>query len=176
MLAGKSHEQRSLVGYSPRGHKRVRPDLATKQPFNSWTHLTMRLFFFFPGIPVCLSWGKYYSLGLIRYRKEGRKGFLLASTEHCLTVFGKPREHPPPTLTSQSHPGCWVPGVPRSVRPTEAVSSRASWGPSKDSPFKLLPILGDHSMLPWLLESTPLTNLSCEHQLNSPPPSATTAF
>ena len=28
---GKSHGQRSLVGYSPWGHKRVRHDLATKQ-------------------------------------------------------------------------------------------------------------------------------------------------
>ena len=27
---GKSHGQRSLVGYSPWGHKRVRHDLATK--------------------------------------------------------------------------------------------------------------------------------------------------
>ena len=30
-LPGKSHEQRSLVGYSPRAHKRVRYDLMTKQ-------------------------------------------------------------------------------------------------------------------------------------------------
>ena len=30
-LLGKSHGQRSLVGYSPWGHKRVRHDLATKQ-------------------------------------------------------------------------------------------------------------------------------------------------
>ena len=29
-LLGKSHGQRSLVGYSPWGHKRVRHDLATK--------------------------------------------------------------------------------------------------------------------------------------------------
>ena len=29
-LPGKSHGQRSLAGYSPRGHKRVRHDLATK--------------------------------------------------------------------------------------------------------------------------------------------------
>ena len=28
---GKSHGQRTLVSYSPRGHKRVRHDLATKQ-------------------------------------------------------------------------------------------------------------------------------------------------
>ena len=28
---GKSHGQRSLVGYSPWGHKRVRHDLATEQ-------------------------------------------------------------------------------------------------------------------------------------------------
>ena len=54
--------------------------------------------------------------------------------------------------------------------------SRASWGPSEDNPFKLLPILGDHSMLPWLLESTFLTNLSREHQFNIPPSSVTTAF
>ena len=27
---GKSHGQRSLVGYSPQGHKRVRHDLVTK--------------------------------------------------------------------------------------------------------------------------------------------------
>ena len=30
-LPGESHGQRSLVGYSPRGHKRLRHDLATKQ-------------------------------------------------------------------------------------------------------------------------------------------------
>ena len=30
-LPGKSHGQRSLADYSPRGHKRVRRDLATKQ-------------------------------------------------------------------------------------------------------------------------------------------------
>ena len=28
---GKSHRQRSLAGYSPWGHKRIRHDLATKQ-------------------------------------------------------------------------------------------------------------------------------------------------
>ena len=31
LLLGKSHGQRSLAGYSPRGHKRVKHDLATKQ-------------------------------------------------------------------------------------------------------------------------------------------------
>ena len=30
-LPGKSHRWRSLVGHGPRGHKRVRHDLATKQ-------------------------------------------------------------------------------------------------------------------------------------------------
>ena len=30
ILAGKSHGQRSLVGYSPWGHKRVRHDFATE--------------------------------------------------------------------------------------------------------------------------------------------------
>ena len=30
-LPGKSHEQRSLVGYSPLGHERVGHDLLTKQ-------------------------------------------------------------------------------------------------------------------------------------------------
>ena len=39
-LPGKSHGQRSLAGYSPWGHKRVRHDLATKQQqqrtVNSW--------------------------------------------------------------------------------------------------------------------------------------------
>ena len=30
-LPGKSHGQRSLVGYSPWGHKRIRHDRATKQ-------------------------------------------------------------------------------------------------------------------------------------------------
>ena len=30
-LPGKSHGQRSLAGYSPWGHKRVRHDIATKQ-------------------------------------------------------------------------------------------------------------------------------------------------
>ena len=33
-LPGKSHGQRSLVGYSPWGHKRVRNDLVTKQQQN----------------------------------------------------------------------------------------------------------------------------------------------
>ena len=37
-LPGKAHGQRSLVGYSPWGHKRVRHDLATNQPTNMvWT-------------------------------------------------------------------------------------------------------------------------------------------
>ena len=31
ILAGKSNGHRSLAGYSPRGHKRVRHDLVTKQ-------------------------------------------------------------------------------------------------------------------------------------------------
>ena len=31
LLSGKSHGQRSLVGFSPWGHKRVRYDLATNQ-------------------------------------------------------------------------------------------------------------------------------------------------
>ena len=30
-LSGESHGQRSLVGHSPQGHKRVRHDLATRQ-------------------------------------------------------------------------------------------------------------------------------------------------
>ena len=30
-LPGKSYEQRSLAGYSPRGHKRVRHNLVTKR-------------------------------------------------------------------------------------------------------------------------------------------------
>ena len=34
LLPGKSHWQRSLVGYSPWGHKRVRDDLATKRQQN----------------------------------------------------------------------------------------------------------------------------------------------
>ena len=33
-LPGESHGQRSLVGYSPWGHKRVRHDLVTKQQQN----------------------------------------------------------------------------------------------------------------------------------------------
>ena len=40
LLPGKSCGQRSLAGYSPRGHKRVRRDLATKQIINytmKWT-------------------------------------------------------------------------------------------------------------------------------------------
>ena len=31
LLPGESHRQRSLAGYSPRSHKRIRRDLATKQ-------------------------------------------------------------------------------------------------------------------------------------------------
>ena len=37
-LPGKSHGQRSLVGYSPRGCKRIRHDLATKQEQQSNIH------------------------------------------------------------------------------------------------------------------------------------------
>ena len=35
-LPGKSHRQRSLVGYSPQGHKRVQHDLVTKQQQSKW--------------------------------------------------------------------------------------------------------------------------------------------
>ena len=35
-LLGKSHGQRSLVGYCPWGHKRVRRDLATKQAMTKY--------------------------------------------------------------------------------------------------------------------------------------------
>ena len=35
ILPGKRYRQRSLVGYSPRGHKRVRNDLGTKQQATS---------------------------------------------------------------------------------------------------------------------------------------------
>ena len=38
-LSGKSHEQRSLVGYSPWGHKRVGHDLITKQQQGGKTKL-----------------------------------------------------------------------------------------------------------------------------------------
>ena len=34
-LPGKSHRQKSLAGYSPWGHKRVRHDLATKTTTNN---------------------------------------------------------------------------------------------------------------------------------------------
>ena len=35
-LPGKSHGQRSLVCYSPWGHKNVSRDLVTNQPTNAW--------------------------------------------------------------------------------------------------------------------------------------------
>ena len=35
-LLGKSHGQRSLVGYSPWGHKKIGHDLATKKQQNEW--------------------------------------------------------------------------------------------------------------------------------------------
>ena len=38
-LPGKSHGQRNPVGYSPRGYKRVRHDLTTKQ---QWYHTTLK--------------------------------------------------------------------------------------------------------------------------------------
>ena len=41
-LPGKSHGQRSLVGYSPQGRKRIRHDLATKQQvslYNSYLEI-----------------------------------------------------------------------------------------------------------------------------------------
>ena len=78
---GNPMNKMSLVGYSPRGHKRVRPDLATKQPFNFWTHLTMRLsvffffFFFLSGIPVCLSWRKTTLRDLHGTERKAGKGF-----------------------------------------------------------------------------------------------------
>ena len=37
-LSGKPHVQRSLVGYSPWNHKRVRQDLATKQQLSPYTY------------------------------------------------------------------------------------------------------------------------------------------
>ena len=40
-LPGKSHGQRSLVSYSPRGHKRVRHDLATIQKQHIQTHFSL---------------------------------------------------------------------------------------------------------------------------------------
>ena len=40
LLPGKSHGQRSLVGYSPWGHKRVGHDLATKQQLQQQSNLT----------------------------------------------------------------------------------------------------------------------------------------
>ena len=39
ILPGKSHGQRSLVGYSPGGHKRVRYDLVTKQQHSGCTNI-----------------------------------------------------------------------------------------------------------------------------------------
>ena len=40
LLPGKSHGQRSLVGYSPQGRKRVRHNESTKQQQYSWSHLS----------------------------------------------------------------------------------------------------------------------------------------
>ena len=39
ILPGKSHGQRSLVGYSPGVHKRVRYDLVTKQQSSGYTNI-----------------------------------------------------------------------------------------------------------------------------------------
>ena len=36
ILAGEYHGQRSLVGYNPWGHKRVRQDLVTKQQLQQY--------------------------------------------------------------------------------------------------------------------------------------------
>ena len=46
ILAWKSHGQRSLVGYSPWGHKRVGHDLAMKQQqqINCWSKQTSGVF------------------------------------------------------------------------------------------------------------------------------------
>ena len=41
-LPGKSHGQRSLVGYSPRGHKRVRHELVTKQQQHTYVQEKQR--------------------------------------------------------------------------------------------------------------------------------------
>ena len=47
ILAGTSHGQRRLAGYSPQGHKRVRHDLPTKQQ-QRYTGMLLRenVFFF----------------------------------------------------------------------------------------------------------------------------------
>ena len=39
-LPGESHGQRSLAGYSPWSHKRVRQDLAAKQELKVWTNIS----------------------------------------------------------------------------------------------------------------------------------------
>ena len=59
ILAWKSHEQRSLAGYSPWGHKRVRYDLVTAQQQHLFLNTCQYTFFFFflnkasgiPGLP-----------------------------------------------------------------------------------------------------------------------------
>ena len=47
ILAWKSHEQRSLAGYSPWGHKRVRYDLVTAQQQHLFLNTCQYTFFFF---------------------------------------------------------------------------------------------------------------------------------
>ena len=48
-LPGKSHGQRSLVGYSPQDHKRVRYDLATRKQSNNilyvYIYIYINIFF-----------------------------------------------------------------------------------------------------------------------------------
>ena len=56
ILAGKSHGQRSLVGYSPCGRIRVRHDLATKQ--QSLMSILKFLFLYFLIYWTCGPWSE----------------------------------------------------------------------------------------------------------------------
>ena len=57
IIAGKSHGQRNLSGYSPRGH-RVGHDLATKPPATHNIHRTASLYVFTDSLKPRLRLGK----------------------------------------------------------------------------------------------------------------------
>ena len=60
-MTGKSHGQRSLEGYSPRGHETVRLDLATKQQQQEWLRTQREEIQEFPKIFITLI--KTFSVG-----------------------------------------------------------------------------------------------------------------
>ena len=73
LLPGKSHGQRSLAGYSPRGHKRVGHNLVTKQqqqPFKTGSRFMIHVAWRWPGTLIVTGnedYAIYLSLNIPSY-------------------------------------------------------------------------------------------------------------